>query len=184
MNSLIIGYSPEIVLSNRCQLVCPQASPDAKPKIIDTPISIALCPAHSFSFSSLISLSLSLSLFLCSSLSFSSLFLSAHLSQLCENCCCSHSSLDRCTVRTFPQWVPKVFAYKINIALPIPRCSTINSFYFIPISDSLTAKFASNHKEQTSKSSKILFVVCNKYYRYIPKILQICRNTYISMHAI
>lgn len=39
----------------------------------------------------------------------------------------------------------------------------------------MTAKFASNHKE----SSKILFAVCNKYYRYIPKILQICRNTYI-----
>lgn len=62
MNRSIIGYSPEIVLSNRCQLVCPQASPDSMSKIIDTPISIALCPAHSFSFSSLISLSLSLSL--------------------------------------------------------------------------------------------------------------------------
>lgn len=45
----------------------------------------------------------------------------------------------------------------------------------------MTAKFASNHKE----SSKILFAVCNKYeyYRYIPKILQICRNTYIYIDA-
>lgn len=61
MNRSIIGYSPEIVLSNRCQLVCPQASHDAMPKIIDTPISIALCPAHSFSLFSYQSPSLFLS---------------------------------------------------------------------------------------------------------------------------
>lgn len=174
-----IGYSPEIVLSNRCQLVCPQASPDAMPKIIDTPTFIALCPAPSFSLFSYQSLPLSFALPLLFPLIFFSLLICSSVSTVRELLLLSflarslHSS-----------HIPTVSAKSVciqnkYIALPIPRCSTINSFYFIPISDSLTAKFASNHKEQTNKLSKTLFAVCNKYYRYIPKILQICRNTYI-----